>query len=91
MPESENIGIDYGDGRTNIAYDTGIRYGIIPARLLPYVYDDAESVYDADCPYCGDELPDDWDSALRDGKTGARACPDCGHDIDDGDDSKKKV
>lgn len=44
-------------GRTNIALDTGIRYGVIPAHdLSSWWYDVAEPDYGpASCPKCGDE------------------------------------
>jgi hypothetical protein len=43
-------GIDYGLGTTNRNPATGIRYGVIHARELPY-WDEAEPNYgDATCP-----------------------------------------
>jgi hypothetical protein len=47
-------GIDYGRGQTNIDKSTGIRFGVIPARLVDFWYDQAEPSYpDEACPSCG--------------------------------------
>ncbi len=47
-------GIDYGMGTTNVDTATGIRYGVIPANDVPYIWDSVESDYgDPSCPKCG--------------------------------------
>ena len=50
-------GIDYGLGKTNIDFDTGIRYGVIPVRELDsWIYEELEPQYgDPCCPKCGAE------------------------------------
>lgn len=55
-----NPGIDYGMGRTNVDRETGIRFGVVNANRLPYIWDDVESVYPPyTCPECEAELGDD--------------------------------
>ena len=56
-------GIDYSPpGSTvNRDPDTGIRYGIIPLHALgEFAHDSFEAEYDACCPHCGEEIPDDF-------------------------------
>jgi len=55
-------GIDYSPpGSTvNRDPDTGIRYGIISLHALhPEACEDFEAEYDARCPHCGADVPDD--------------------------------
>jgi hypothetical protein len=54
---SENPGIDYGRGLTNIDRETGIRYGVIPVNdVLQGWADSAEADYGPPhCPKCGNE------------------------------------
>src|SRR6187402_1270137 len=48
---------DYGNGMTNIDFNTGIRYGVISAQEVCQAwYDDAEADYgDPHCPKCGND------------------------------------
>lgn len=71
MSETNYRGIDYsGPGATcNRDNETGIRYGILPANDLPYVWDSFEADYGpATCPKCGEpakdacEIPEDLDT-----------------------------
>lgn len=51
------IGIDYGNGRTNIDAN-GIRYGIMPLHAVSnWIYDELEAVQNGpSCPACGLEV-----------------------------------
>jgi hypothetical protein len=51
-----NIGIDYGLGKTNIDFDTGIRFGVIHTNnLFEWFWEALESDYgEPHCPHCGD-------------------------------------
>lgn len=65
---TQNAGIDYGMGTTNIDHGTGIRYGVIPARDVGQAwYDGAEPDYgEATCPKCGNpvsEMPTHTESS----------------------------
>lgn len=53
-----SIGIDYGNGLTNIDVKTEIRYGVIHAHEVGNAwYDSSEADYgEPHCPYCGTEL-----------------------------------
>ena len=52
-----SIGIDYSMGSANVNHETGIHYGVIPARELGEVwYEQSEAWYgDPTCPKCGNE------------------------------------
>lgn len=55
-------GIDYAPTGSNVNRDpeTGIRYGVIPVdRLDGGAWDEFEAQYDACCPHCGTEVPED--------------------------------
>lgn len=54
---SEYIGIDYGNGLTNLDLTNGIRYGVIPqSEVLQAWSDESEGDYgDATCPKCGND------------------------------------
>lgn len=69
------MGIDYGNGQTNIDTKTGIRYGVIPANDVGQSWwEDAIPDYGPnDCPECGHHMDDD----PRDDE-----CGECGHEID---------
>lgn len=81
-------GIDYsGPGSTvNRDPETGIRYGIIPSHALGNCIEDFELQYDACCPHCGEELPEDTQFTSRTVKRPggsfsnvyAADCPACG-------------
>jgi hypothetical protein len=80
MNTIEYPGIDWGRGQTNINRDTGIRYGVIPHhRVGTAWYEDSEPSYVDACPYCGTELPDNFEEFL------AQIYPCCGQDVEDGD------
>jgi hypothetical protein len=52
-----NAGIDYGFGKTNIANETGIRFGVIPVNKVCQAWSDSsEGVYEFYCPHCGNRL-----------------------------------
>lgn len=79
-------GIDYAGPGSTVNRDpvTGIRYGIIPLHALgEFACDSFEPEYDASCPKCGDELPDDMteeDHTDEHGKSWwGFKCPACGH------------
>lgn len=52
-----SIGIDYGNGITNIDHATGIRYGVIPMHDVTQAWaDSSEPEYgEPCCPKCGNE------------------------------------
>jgi len=55
-------GIDYSPPGSTVNRDpsTGIRYGVIPlGRLGEFAHESFEDRYDAACPHCGDEVPED--------------------------------
>jgi len=53
---SDYLGIDYGNGMTNIDTKTGIRYGVIHQHeVLQAWADSSEPVYSNACPHCGNE------------------------------------
>lgn len=54
------MGIDYGNGKTNIDLETGIRYGVISQHSVSgEALDDMESDYgDPHCPKCGNDAVD---------------------------------
>ena len=74
------IGIDYGNGLTNIDNDTGIRYGVVRINnLSTWVWDELEPQYHPSCPYCGSDIADDdYDSM-------GFICPHCEHDVTESD------
>ena len=51
-------GIDYGLGKTNIDLKIGIRYGVIPVNLVPFIWDYLEPIYILNCEKCGQEIDD---------------------------------
>ena len=57
------IGIDYGNGKTNIDEKTGIRFGVISQNEVLQVWaDDSEADYGKPtCPHCGSENHSDGD------------------------------
>lgn len=88
MPNSR--GIDYsGRGATcNRDSETGIRYGIISAHSIPYLWESVESVYTARCPECGAELSAEELGALEVSESDSPPCPTCEKPIEgfhDGD------
>ncbi len=67
--ETQNAGIDYGCGLSNIDHVTGIRYGVISQNeVLQSWADSSEPFYIYTCPYCGTELKKKGES---------RRCPSC--------------
>ena len=79
-----NIGIDYGNGLTNVNHDSGIRYGVIHHHEVGQRwYEDSEGDYgEPTCGKCGNTAPssNDADSDLAerewfDGKD--FYCPTC--------------
>lgn len=78
-------GIDYsGPGSTvNRDAETGIRYGIIPlGRLGEFAHESFEPEYDATCPHCGEDWPEDLDTEYGDDPA---RCPSCDKDVRDGE------
>ena len=72
------MGIDYGNGKTNIDMKTKIRYGVIPYHdVLQAWCDSSEPVYSNCCPICGNEPKsgNDIHNMLR--------CPSCYKKLDD--------
>ena len=68
------LGIDYGNGKTNIDLKTGIRYGVISQNeVLQAWCDSNEPYYVYNCPFCGSELKKGAD---------AKRCPSCYKKID---------
>ena len=60
MPK--NAGIDYGNGKTNVDHEKGIRYGIIHTnKLSSEVWEEFEPQYSQGCPNCGNELNEGWE------------------------------
>lgn len=57
-----NLGIDYGNGLTNIDHETGIRYGVISQNEVLQVWaDSSEPEYGPPtCGHCGEELPEEY-------------------------------
>ena len=53
---TDNAGIDYGMGKTNVNVNTGIRYGVIQANEVPYWFEESEPYYVTACPHCGNDL-----------------------------------
>ena len=60
-------GIDYGNGKANIDEKTGIRFGVISARVVDYWYECAELFYppckETECVESGDcacEIEPEW-------------------------------
>lgn len=53
--ETKNVGIDYGNGMTNVDVSTGIRYGVISIHEVLQVWaDSSEADYgEPTCPKCG--------------------------------------
>ena len=71
---TENAGIDYGSGITNIDPKTGIRYGIINQNEIgQYWFDDSEANYKYECSNCGSDIEEEL---LSD------ECPHCGKEFD---------
>jgi hypothetical protein len=62
-------GIDYGMGLANVDRETGIRFGVIPIRVLSeWAYDDFEADYgEPSCPNCGGEVVAAEDGQMTDG------------------------
>ncbi len=60
--------------------ETGTRYGIVSSRwdLAEWLDSEWESEYLHGCGYCGDELPEDFETPAD--------CPHCGETLEDGDD-----
>ena len=68
------LGIDYGNGKTNIDLKTGIRYGVINQNeVLQAWCDSNEPFHIYNCPYCGSELTKG---------ANAKRCPTCYKKID---------
>lgn len=73
-------GIDYSgrNGTCNRDLSTGIRYGIVPSQCLgDWAHESFEGEYDAACPTCGEDWPEDLDTPCE--------CPACGETVRDGD------
>lgn len=73
-------GIDYSMPGSNVNRDaeTGIRYGIIPlSRLGEFADESFEPEYDATCPACGKDWPEDLDTPAD--------CSSCGKHVRDGE------
>ena len=71
---TENKGIDYGLGLTNIDHKKGIRYGVINFyEVLQAWADESESVFELYCPNCNAFLKKGFD---------AKRCPSCYKKID---------
>jgi len=73
-------GIDYSGPGSNVNRDpeTGIRYGVIPIdRLGEFAHESFEPEYDAACPACGEDWPEDLDTPAD--------CPACGKRVRDGE------
>jgi len=66
------MGIDYGLGKTNIDFETGIRYGVIPANDVDLWSESSDSEYLVSCPQCGYDRIDDFDL-----DTDRVVCPEC--------------
>jgi hypothetical protein len=85
MVMSENIGIDYGLGMSNIDKDTGIRFGVISQHsLMSEAANEitaSGAVYRPHCPYCGDSLFE-YKIDIEDDMT----CPACNKTIEYSDD-----
>ena len=82
MSDTDDPGIDYGNGRTNISSE-GIRYGVIPFHDVSQSWcNSSEANYgtpdssDCDCPECGhnDEQSHEWGDNL--------ICEECGESYD---------
>ena len=72
MEFTDNEGIDYGRGVTNIN-DKGIRFGVINQNeVLQAWCDESEGIYNFICPECGHETIDWFD-----------VCPECELEIDE--------
>jgi len=57
--ETQNAGIDYGMGLSNIDNDTGIRYGVISMHEVSDAWcEESEEGMVYACPYCGEEIED---------------------------------
>jgi len=73
MEFTDNEGIDYGRGITNIN-DKGIRFGVINQNEVLQVWaDESEAIYNFICPHCEIDLGDD-DPDI---------CPHCETEIDE--------
>lgn len=86
------MGIDYGNGTTNIDHAAGIRYGVIPANSVAYWYESSEPNYgEPHCPKCGnpvetfnDETHSEFES-LNSHSCADYACESCGVYLDSSD------
>jgi hypothetical protein len=77
ITQSDYIGLDYGNGLSNIDIQTGVRYGIISVNhldLVEWLNEDFEPVYGQHCPECCVELSTE-DIAVTIG--GDIVCPEC--------------
>lgn len=80
-------GIDYADPRSQVNRDpeTGIRYGIISLHSLnEYAFESFEPEYDAACPACGEDWPEDTQPHRTEDGYGAN-CPACDAFVRDGE------
>ena len=74
MKNTEYVGIDYGQGLTNIDAKTGIKFGVIHQNeVLQAWADSSEPIYVYYCPHCG--------THLKKGQN-AKRCPECYKAID---------
>lgn len=79
-------GIDYSPTGSTVNRDaeTGIRYGVIPMRRLgEFAPESFEAHYDAHCPHCGDEVPENTHFTADNRPQGKdygmwTHCPSCG-------------
>ena len=67
------MGFDYGNGKTNIDAETGMRFGVIPTTDVMWWYEEAEPVYSPTCPHCGAEIDAESDNV----------CLECGNTFED--------
>lgn len=81
MSSTDYVGIDYGNGATNIDTSNGIRYGVIPLNEVCQAWcDSSEFHYTPYCPHCGNELTES-----NDGGSCTFPCEHCEETIKDGE------
>lgn len=74
-----NKGIDYSLGMANVDHETGIHYGVINQNeVLQAWADSSEPVYYPYCPYCGEEIANEYEDMIE-----LEKCPKCEHEFDD--------
>ena len=76
-----DVGIDYGNGMTNLDLKTGIHYGVIPViDILEAWAECCDPIYSNCCPYCGNE-PKNGHKPIEE----YAKCPSCKKVFKDGD------